>query len=101
MKNLSSKKTVKKPSVKKKTVIVVKYDCGLHNHLTIRGEGAGLSWHHGTPLKNIKSDEWKFDIDAPDEKIEFKILINDQVFEIGENRKVEKGETVKVVPKFH
>jgi len=91
----------KDSSQNKKTLVIVKFDCGYHNHLSIRGEGAGLSWFHGTHLKNIKADEWIFEIRFPGHEIEYKILINDQVFEIGENRKVKNGETVIIHPKFH
>jgi hypothetical protein len=104
----SLKKTVKK--IVKKTVkdkkrsatkIIVTYDCGFHNHLTIRGEGAGLSWHHGTALKNTDKDQWIFEIVCPDLSFEFKILINDQVFEIGENHQIKKGEMKHILPRFH
>lgn len=102
----AKKKTLKAQPKKvakkgKNTCIVVYYDCGFSNHLTIRGEGAGLSWHAGTPLKNLKADEWVFDVIMPDEHLEFKILINDQVFEIGDNHKVKNGSKIHVEPKFH
>ncbi len=105
-KKTPAKKVTSKPAKKaagkknKTTKIVVKYDCGFANHLTLRGEGAGLSWHHGTPLKNTSTDEWTFEVMAPDEVFEFKILINDQVFEMGENHKVHSGEKLHLLPKF-
>lgn len=99
----AAKKTVKKkPASKKqtKTLIFVCYDCGFDNHLTIRGEGANLSWHHGINMTNLDADKWVFEA-LTSEDIEFKILLNDQVFELGENRKIKKGETLTVTPKFH
>lgn len=83
------------------TVIIVKYNCGFDNHLTIRGEGAGLSWFKGVALKNISADEWVFDLNMSDPHLEFKILINDQVFEVGENHKVKNGHRIDVYPSFH
>ncbi len=99
-KSASPKKTARKTKNHKHTKIVVHFDCGLPNALFIRGEGAGLSWHHGTPLKNLKSDEWAFEIHIPEEEFEFKVLVNDQVFEIGENHRVKAGEKIVYTPKF-
>ena len=82
------------------SVLIVKYNCGLNNHLTLRGEGAGLSWHHGTPLLNQGIDEWIFEIKAADDFFECKVLINDQVFEIGDNHKVFRGKKITIHPKF-
>lgn len=84
-----------------KTIVIIKYNCGSNNHLTIRGEGAGLSWHHGTSLKNVNPDEWIFEIMIPKGHFECKVLINDQVFEIGENHKIKSGQKVQLHPKFH
>jgi hypothetical protein len=103
------KKVVKKVPVKKKTVsdvkrkitIVVKYDCGYDNHLTLRGVGGGLSWYRGVPLINKGSDEWVIEFDARTKSLEFKVLINDQVFEMGDNHTVKQGETFYCSPQFH
>lgn len=80
--------------------ILVHYDVGFHNHLTIRGKGAGLSWHIGTPLKNIGADQWILEINQPFDTIEFKILINDHHYETGENRILRKGESIEYSPQF-
>lgn len=93
------KKTAR-PRVKK-TIVIVKYDCGFNNHLSIRGHGANLSWEHGQALENVKGDEWLFETITEDPGVEFKILINDQVFEIGDNHHVKKGEKKEHHPKFH
>lgn len=98
------KPAAKKTAAKKKdktTKVIVKYDCGFSNHLSIRGEGAGLSWYKGTPLKNLSQDEWIFDVVFPESHLEFKILINDQVFEIGDNHKVKNGQSIQIAPQFH
>jgi hypothetical protein len=97
-----AQKTAKKTlRARKKTCIIVKYDCGYHNHLTIRGDGAGLCWTHGEPLKNVSSDEWEYIIEGACPHLEFKILINDQVFEVGDNHKIKNGQKLTVHPKFH
>jgi hypothetical protein len=63
----------------KKTRLLIKFDCGFNNWITIRGEGAGLSWQTGTALKNISPDEWVFETDVPFANCEFKVLINDEI----------------------
>ena len=93
-----------------KTILTVKYDCGFNNHLTIRGAGAKgiganqpsqeLSWHKGIPLKNIKPDEWVFESDSPLKNCEFKILINDEIFECGDNHTLKFGEHNQITPHF-
>jgi hypothetical protein len=84
-----------------KTKLTIKYDCGFPNILTIRGSGLPhLSWEKGIPLKNIKADEWVFETDAPFNKIEYKILINDKVYENGPNRTLAAGINSNYTPNF-
>ncbi len=85
----------------KKTKIIVKYDCGIPNNLFIRGEGvASLSWDKGEILHNAASDEWIWETERPFTDMEFKILINDSQYEIGENHRVSYGATHIISPKF-
>jgi hypothetical protein len=83
-----------------KTRIIVKYDVGFNNTLYIRGKGANLSWTRGLPLKNIKADEWVWETDAPIQAGEFKILINDQMYENGPNHQLNGGNAVQIKPQF-
>lgn len=82
------------------TQILVKYDVGFHNHLTIRGKGANLSWSKGIPLKNNGPDEWIWESDLPFETLEFKILVNDHHYEHGDNHSIKYGEKVHFTPHF-
>lgn len=101
LKEESTPKTIKKTAPKSSTKIVVKYDCGFSNALFIRGEGiANLNWNKGLPLKNVKKDEWVWETDRPFVKAEYKILINDVKYEIGENHKINNGSTVLCTPNF-
>jgi|SRR6267154_6852221 len=86
--------------VKGKTQIIIRYNVGYDNNLFIRGNGAGLSWEHGVMLKNIGPDEWVWEANAPFEECEFKVLINDQHFESGENHHILDGASLKYTPKF-
>lgn len=84
-----------------KTRITVKYDVGYSNTLYIRGSGANLSWHQGAPLKNIKSDEWVWETEEPLSSFEFKVLINDHLYETGENHRLQTGSYFRYTPYFH
>lgn len=84
-----------------KTRITIKYDVGFHNQLFIRGKGANLSWDKGQPLKNIKHDEWLWETDANFTSCEFKILINDRVYENGANHHLNAGSTLLYTPHFY
>ena len=81
----------------RQTRITVKYDIGYANQLYIRGKGANLSWDKGQPMKNTKSDEWVWETEAHFTQCEFKVLMNDQNYETGDNHSV-KG---RVLPLVH
>jgi len=83
-----------------KTRILVKYDVGFKNHLYIRGSGAGLSWSKGQPLKNIGSDEWIWEAPFPFTECEFKVLVNDEHYEQGENHRLVSGKFFQYTPRF-
>lgn len=83
-----------------KTRIIVKYDVGYANQLYVRGKGANLSWNHGIPLKNIKADEWIWETDSSFKACEFKVLINDQQYEGGQNHPLACGASIQYTPNF-
>lgn len=83
-----------------KTRIIIKYDVGFNNSLTLRGKGANLSWEKGIPLKNIKADEWVWETDTPFTSCEFKVLINDKHYEVGNNHTLICGARIQYTPKF-
>lgn len=86
---------------KPKTHLIVKCNCGFPNNLYIRGEGVpGLSWTKGVLMKNIKADEWHFEIDLPFTSGFIKVLVNDKWYEKGDNHKIECGKTVTFTPSF-
>lgn len=85
-----------------KTCIIVKYDAGFGNTLHIRGEGEGsnLSWGKGIALENIDSDTWVFKTNSQFTNLKYKIVLNDQFYETGENRVINHGKNDEVRPKF-
>lgn len=97
---VAKKKTQEIVKNKLVTRIQVKCDAGFGNFLTIRGQGANLSWSQGIPLQNIKNDEWLFETDLQFSDIEFKILINDLTYETGQNHHIKPGNYLQYHPKF-
>ncbi len=83
-----------------KTRITVKYDVGFSNQLYIRGKGANLSWDKGQSMKNTKSDEWVWETEAHFTQCEFKVLLNDQNYEAGDNHSVKEGSCFVYTPHF-
>jgi hypothetical protein len=111
-KNVSTKpargaaRMARAPAIRKKNIaveptrVIVKYDVGFNNHLSIRGQGGGLSWERGIALRNVAADEWVWESTEPCEECEFKVLINDEAYEVGENHKIYHGGIVQYTPQF-
>lgn len=87
-------------ATKSKTRVTAKYDVGFSNVLYIRGQGAGLNWDKGIPMKNVKADEWVWETDARFTTGEFKVLINDRIFEQGNNHQLKNGSNNQFSPRF-
>ena len=87
--------------VPSKSKITVRFDVGFPNTVTIRGKGAGLSWDKGVTLKNISKDTWVYEPKDSSKLLEFKVLINDQLYEKGNNHTVEHGKTFEYTPSFY
>jgi hypothetical protein len=93
---------VSKPASQKPasaTTIEAKIDVGFGNQLFVRGQGAGLSWDRGIPLECVDSRTWRLVVPAK-EKIQIKLLINDNVWAKGEDVVVTPGKRVELVPAF-
>ena len=84
-----------------KTRITIKFDAGYPNQMFIRGKGANLSWEKGQPMKNVKADEWSWETEIPFSACEFKVLINDRVYENGENHHINGGAVILYTPHFN
>ncbi len=80
--------------------IKVYYDVGFKNSLYIRGEGAGLSWEKGVELRNEGHDLWVWETKQSSNNVQFKVLVNDQEFEVGTNHELSKGSTFEYTPSF-
>lgn len=94
----SSSSVIKKGNTK--TKICVQYDVGFNNQIFIRGEGANLSWDKGLLLTNTKPDEWIWETEVDFTTCQFKVLINDLIYENGDNHSCKKGEVLTYTPSF-
>jgi membrane protein involved in colicin uptake len=106
-KKVAAKKVVAKKAPAKKaakkavvTTVIAKIDAGFGNELVLRGSGAGLSWDSGAPMENSGADEWVWTSKAVTSELEFKVLLNDEVWSTGPNGIVFPGATVVFEPAF-
>jgi hypothetical protein len=103
-KTTAKKATTKKKAVRKtisKTTIAARVDVGFGNNLYIRGEGAGLSWDVGILMKNLSPYEWVWESKTASSALEYKFIINDEVWANGGNLFAKPGETSISAPSFN
>jgi hypothetical protein len=82
------------------TTIQAKTDVGFGNWLFIRGQGDGLSWDKGLPLRCLDGSAWVWSTKQAKGNMVFKLLLNDQVWAKGEDMVVEAGRKIEIVPVF-
>jgi len=100
-KAVAPKAAAAKKSKASATRIRAKVDVRFGNTLFIRGEGGGLSWTIGTPMKNLAEDEWSWETKTADSGIVFKFLINDEIWANGDDLTVASGGTSISTPTFY
>ena len=92
-----AKKKLPAPSV---TTIIATADIGWGNQLYLRGEGGGLSWEAGVPMTCNGNDEWVWVSTSNDPIFQFKFVLNDKFWSLGENLVASRGETNRSYPSF-
>jgi len=97
--NVEVKQTQQTVTSTPKTTIEAKIDVGFGNNLFLRGQGAGLSWERGIPLKCVDGKTWQWSGNAND-KLTFKLLLNDTVWAKGSDLVATPGQKVQVAPAF-
>ena len=75
-------------------------DVGWGNTLFIRGQGGELRWDKGIPLACLDSSTWVWLYTRAEKTIEFKLLINDEIWAEGDNLILEPGGRVEIQPVF-
>lgn len=82
------------------TTITANVDVGFGNSLTLRGEGAGLSWDKGIRMECVADDRWTLTLGESARPIVFKFLINDQTWNVGGDYTVVPGSSATLRPTF-
>lgn len=89
------------PKKTKKTRIIVQVDAETVAPLYLRGEGLStLNWDKGIAMKRERPDEWVFETDELFETGAFKVLMDDQTFELGESHPLYPSASIRINPKF-
>ena len=89
------------PALPEKTRIVIHCDTGFGNGLTIRGNTSPLRWDFGQRCENKNADTWVFETERPkDGELRFKVLLNDAVWERGEDHRAAVGRETHIFPSF-
>lgn len=82
------------------TTIIAKVDVGFGNSLYLRGDSAGLAWEKGVLMGCAGADEWVWSTDSVVGTLEFKVLLNDEIWASGENAFIAAGDRVVLEPTF-
>ncbi|MFZ5495437.1 MAG: hypothetical protein ACOZE5_08905 [Verrucomicrobiota bacterium] len=82
------------------TFISAQIDIGFGNHLTIRGDGPGLSWDRGVMMDNVGNSLWTTSVKGATKPVTFKVLVNDLTWNAGADYVVEPGQSITVYPTF-
>lgn len=82
------------------TFISAQIDIGFGNHLTLRGEGPGLSWDKGVTMDNVGHSLWTASVKGATKPVIFKVLVNDLTWNAGVDYTVEPGQSITVYPTF-
>jgi len=82
------------------TRIEAQIDVGFGNTLYIRGEGPGLSWERGIAMACTSDDRWAVSIPDASRPVVCKFLINDIVWNDGDDFVVMPGTSISFAPAF-
>src|SRR5690606_30989573 len=80
--------------------IVARVNIGLGNTPYLRGEGPGLSWDKGVPMKFVEIGKWEWRVQGADVPVVCRIFKNDKEAATGEFIEVGAGQEVEVYPRF-
>ncbi len=83
------------------TRIIAQVDVGWGHHLTVRGDTAPLSWDVGWPAYPAEDARWELVLtELPEGTFEYKVLVDDETWQGGDNEVGTTGEDNEVVPTF-
>jgi hypothetical protein len=75
-------------------------ELGSSNRLFIRGEGGPLSWQVGQSLTLIEPGTLIWSYIGPEQRLQFHLLLDDEVWDRGEPHVLNGGETTCLTPDF-
>jgi len=81
------------------TLITIQYPARLGEHLYIRGEGSGFTWGQKVPLISVDANTWQLRQPMQGE-FKFKILLNNEEWETGNDHPANGGDAVSATPVF-
>jgi len=82
------------------TYISAQIDIGFGNHLTIRGDGPGLSWDEGLVMDCAGANLWTATISKATRPVSFKLLVNDLSWSTGADYVAAPGKSITIYPAF-
>jgi hypothetical protein len=82
------------------TTVAARADIGFGNLLFVRGDGPGLSWERGIPMTCNGSDTWEWTSNTASKAFSWKVLINDQIWSVGDDYQARPGERKEIRPEF-
>ena|ERR1700722_6699940 len=85
------------------TYITIKYDAGYGNTLSICGTGPKMSWDpkKALPLRCVGNDTWVYETNDQFEEFNYKILVNNQIWEEGPDHLIRRDKPDQITPAFH
>lgn len=82
------------------TIVEAAVPLGLGDTLFIRGEGAELTWDHGQELSRLDDSTWVWSTRHARHSITFKLLLNDRVWQQGDNCVLMARRKISLAPVF-
>ena len=82
------------------TTISARVNVGFGNTLSIRGEGAGLSWDLGLLMDCVEDDLWRVVLPESARGHTYKFLVNDLTWSTGPDYTAASGSNVTHTPEF-
>jgi predicted alpha/beta superfamily hydrolase len=81
------------------TTIIVSYDAGWGNAITIRG-GEPFSWDKGASMESAGTNTWRLQLDL-EHPVDFKPCLNDELWAFGrKDYHLQPGQTLQIYPHF-
>jgi hypothetical protein len=88
------------PETRRMSFVRAHIDVGFGNTLFIRGSGAGLNWEYGLPMHCVDASTWVWASEDLAQPIEFRLLLNDTTWAIGEILSLSPGQELALTPVF-